>query len=58
MSIGFLTIYVLATAVGRMLNEASHRMRRLAGGVGNQLLLAGSLRAAGEQTNGGDAWSG
>ena len=31
MSIGFLTIYVLATAVGRMLNEASHRMRRLAG---------------------------
>ena len=28
------------------------------GGVGNQLLLAGSLRAAGEQTNGGDAWSG
>ena len=30
-SVGFLAIYVLATAAGRMLSEASHRMRRLAG---------------------------
>lgn len=41
--VGFLAIYVLATAMGRMLSEPAHRMRRLAGwtmvsGIGFYLL--------------------